>query len=62
MKAETEAVLEAFGKNEQVKNVFRALVAALAGRVLAPVPATITGCRLTRVRQRRAKRAERAAI
>ena len=37
MKADTEAVLEAFGKNEQTKKVFWALFAATAGLVLAQV-------------------------
>ena len=37
MKADTDAVLEAFGKNEQTKKVFWALFAALAGLVLAEV-------------------------
>jgi len=37
VKADTDAVLEAFGKNEQTKKVFWALFAALAGLVLAEV-------------------------
>jgi hypothetical protein len=37
MKADTDAVLEAFGKNEQMRKVFWALFAALAGLVLAQV-------------------------
>jgi len=37
MKADTDAVLEAFGKNEQVKKVFWALFIATAGLVLAEV-------------------------
>ena len=42
MKADTDAVLDAFGKNEQVKKVFWALFAATAGLVLTQVvdPAT----------------------
>ena len=42
MRADTEAVLEAFGKNEQTKKVFWALFTATAGLVLAQVvdPAT----------------------
>jgi F0F1-type ATP synthase assembly protein I len=42
MKADTDAVLEAFGKNEQTKKVFWALFIATAGLVLAQVvdPAT----------------------
>ena len=35
--ADTDAVLEAFGKNEQVRKVFWAVFAALAGLVLAQV-------------------------
>jgi hypothetical protein len=37
MKADTDAVLDAFGKNEQVKKVFWALFAATAGLVLTQV-------------------------
>jgi hypothetical protein len=37
MKADTDAVLEAFGKNEQTRKVFWALFAALAGLVLAEI-------------------------
>jgi hypothetical protein len=37
MKADTEAVLEAFGKNEQTRKVFWALFTATAGLVLAQV-------------------------
>ncbi|MGD0079822.1 MAG: hypothetical protein ABSB80_04130 [Methanoregula sp.] len=42
MNADTDAVLDAFGKNEQVKKVFWALFAATAALVLAQVvdPAT----------------------
>jgi len=42
MKADTDAVLEAFGKNEQVKKVFWSVFIILAGLVLAEVadPAT----------------------
>jgi hypothetical protein len=42
MKADTDAVLDAFGKNEQIKKIFWALFAATAGLVLAQVvdPAT----------------------
>jgi F0F1-type ATP synthase assembly protein I len=42
MKADTDAVLEAFGKNEQVKKVFWSVFIVLAGLVLAEVadPAT----------------------
>jgi len=43
MKAEADATIEAFGKNEQIKKVFWALFAAMAGLVLARVldPATV---------------------
>ena len=37
MKADTETVLEAFGRNEQTRKVFWALFAATAGLVLAQV-------------------------
>jgi hypothetical protein len=37
MKADTGAVLEAFGKNGQTRKVFRALFTATAGLVLAQV-------------------------
>lgn len=37
VKADTDAVLEAFGKNGQTRMVFRALFAALAGLVLAEI-------------------------
>jgi hypothetical protein len=34
MKADADAVIDAFGKNEQVKKVFRTLFVAMAGLVL----------------------------
>ena len=37
MKADTDAVLDAFGRNEQTRKVFWALFAATAGLVLAQV-------------------------
>ena len=37
MKADTESVIDAFGKNEQVKKVFWTLFVAMAGLVLARV-------------------------
>ena len=37
MKADTEAAINAFGKNEQVKKVFWTLFVAMAGLVLARV-------------------------
>ena len=42
MKADTDAVLDAFGKNEQVKKVFWALFIATAGLVLAQVVDPVT--------------------
>jgi hypothetical protein len=42
MKADTTAVIDAFGKNEQVRKVFWTVFAAMAGLVMARVvdPAT----------------------
>ena len=37
MKADVDAVLDAFGRNEQTRMVFRALFAATVGLVLAQV-------------------------
>lgn len=37
MKTDTDAVIEAFGKNEQIKKVFWALFLAVAGLVLAEI-------------------------
>jgi hypothetical protein len=37
MKADTDAAIEAFGKNEHVKKVLRTLFVAMAGLVLARV-------------------------
>ena len=42
MKADTDAVLDAFGKNEQTRKVFWALFAATAGLVLAQVMDPVT--------------------
>jgi len=42
MKADTEAVINAFGKNEQVKRVFWTLFVAMAGLVLARVVDPVT--------------------
>jgi hypothetical protein len=42
MKADTDAVIEAFGKNEQVKKVFWTLFVAMAGLVLARVVDPVT--------------------
>ena len=37
MRADTDAVLDAFGKNEQVRKIFWTFFAATAGLVLAQV-------------------------
>ena len=42
MKADANAVIEAFGKNEQVKKVFWTLFVAMAGLVLARVLDPVT--------------------
>ena len=42
MKADTDAAIEAFGKNEQVKKVFWSVFAALAGLVLAQLVDPVT--------------------
>lgn len=42
MKADTEAVIDAFGKNEQVKKVFWAMFVAMAGLVMARVVDPVT--------------------
>jgi len=42
MKADTEAAINAFGKNEQVKKVFWTLFVAMAGLVLAHVVDPVT--------------------
>jgi len=42
MKADTDAAIEAFGKNEQVKKVFWALFVAMAGLVLMRVVDPVT--------------------
>ena len=42
MKADTDAAIEAFGKNEQVKKVFWALFVAMAGLVLTRVVDPVT--------------------
>jgi hypothetical protein len=38
MKADTDAVIDAFGKNEQIKKVFWTLFVAMAGLVMARIP------------------------
>ena len=42
MKADTDAVIDAFGKNEQVKKVFWAVFVAIAGLVMARVVDPVT--------------------
>jgi hypothetical protein len=42
MKADTDAAIEAFGKNEQMKKVFWTLFVAMAGLVLAQVVDPVT--------------------
>jgi len=42
MKADADAVIDAFGKNEQVKKVFWTLFIAMAGLVLARVVDPVT--------------------
>ena len=46
MKADADSVIDAFGKNEQVKKVFWALFAAMAGLVLAQVVDPVTAQRV----------------
>ena len=46
MKADTEAAINAFGKNEQVKKVFWTLFVAMAGLVLAQVVDPVTAQRV----------------
>ncbi len=42
MKADTDAVIDAFGKNEQVKKVFWTMFVAMAGLMLARVVDPVT--------------------
>jgi len=42
MKADADAVIDAFGKNEQVKKVFWTLFVAMAGLVMAQVVDPLT--------------------
>jgi len=49
MKADTDAVLDAFGKNEQTKKVFWALFAATAGLVLAQVVDPVTAQKMAEI-------------
>lgn len=42
MKADADTVIDAFGKNEQVKKVFWALFAAMAGLMAAQVLDPVT--------------------
>ncbi len=47
MKADTDGVLEAFGRNEQTQKVFWALFAATAGLVLAEIADPVTAGTVT---------------
>ena len=49
MKADTEVVLEAFGKNEQVKKVFWSVFIVLAGLVLADVVDPVTAQKIAEI-------------
>ena len=49
MKADTDAVIDMFGKNEQVKRVFWTLFVAMAGLVLARVVDPVTAQRVVRM-------------
>ena len=46
MKADTDAVINVFGKNEQIKKVFRTLFVAMAGLVMARVVDPVTAQRV----------------
>ena len=46
-KADADAVIDAFGKNEQVKKVFWTLFVAMAGLILARVVDLVTLSRLS---------------
>ena len=49
MKADTDAVLDAFGKNEQTKKVFWTLFLATAGLVLAQVVDPVTAQKMAEI-------------
>jgi F0F1-type ATP synthase assembly protein I len=49
MKADADAAIEAFGKNEQVKRVFWTLFIAMAGVVLARVVDPVTAHQVVRM-------------
>jgi hypothetical protein len=49
MKADADAVIDAFGKNEQVKKVFWALFAAMMGLVMARVVDPVTSQQIVRI-------------
>ncbi|MDD1694592.1 MAG: hypothetical protein LUQ71_07690 [Methanoregula sp.] len=49
MKADTDAVLDAFGKNEQTKKVFWALFIATAGLMLAQVVDPVTAQKIAEI-------------
>ena len=48
MKADTNAVIDAFGKNEQVKKVFWTVFVAMSGLVLARVVDPVTAQQIIR--------------
>jgi len=49
MKADTDAVIDAFGKNEQVKKIFWTLFVAMAGLVMARVVDPVTAQQVIRM-------------
>ena len=49
MKADTDAAIEAFGKNEQVKKVFWTFFISMAGLVLAQVLDPVTAQQIVRM-------------
>ena len=49
MKADTEAAINAFGKNEQVKKVFWTLFITMAGLVLARVVDPVSAQQIVRI-------------
>jgi hypothetical protein len=49
MKADADAVIDAFGKNEQVKKVFWTLFVAMAGLILARVVDPVRAQQVVRI-------------
>jgi hypothetical protein len=49
MKTDTDAVIDAFGKNEQVKKVFWTLFVAMDGLILARVVDPVTAQQVVRI-------------